>query len=91
MITSNIFMSFNEANFVAVIFFAIMFGLALSRVLDKSSRSLADAITKSTVMLFLKETEAVLLVLINWVIMATPCTLIWACFALCASCAILLC
>jgi Na+/H+-dicarboxylate symporter len=73
LITSNIFFSFNEANFAAVVFFAIIFGIALSRVLD--NMGLSNNVNQSIVMQFLQEIDAVLLVLINWIIMATPCTL----------------
>lgn len=66
---SNIFGSFVSANFAAVVFFAIFFGIALGRVLFK--RSDADY-QKSTMIMFFRELDAVLITLINWVIACTP-------------------
>jgi len=68
LITSNIFASFVEANFAAVVLFAICFGAALARALQKKGISEAESIFVT----FLKETDEVLLILINWIISATP-------------------
>jgi len=68
LITSNIFESFVEANFAAVVFFAIFFGAAMARVL--TTRKLHP--NNSIVVGFLKESEDILITLINWVIMITP-------------------
>jgi len=70
VVTDNIIESFSEGNFAAIVFFAIAFGVALSRVLDKMQRKGQDS---SVVMSFLKEVDAVLLIIINWIIMITPC------------------
>jgi Na+/H+-dicarboxylate symporter len=69
LITSNIFVSFTTANFAAVVVFAIVFGLALGRVLF---RQRPDDYQNSTLILFLREIDAVLITLINWIIMLTP-------------------
>jgi len=68
LITSNIFASFVEANFAAVVLFAICFGAALARALQKKGISESESIFVT----FLKETDEVLLILINWIISATP-------------------
>lgn len=62
---------FAKANFAAVVFFAIVFGVALSRVLE--THNMVN-INQSIVIRFLKEVDSVLLVMINWIIMLTPCT-----------------
>mmetsp|Transcript_11372 Transcript_11372/g.18824 ORF Transcript_11372/g.18824 Transcript_11372/m.18824 type:complete len:533 (-) Transcript_11372:531-2129(-) len=69
IVTSNIFVSFTTANFAAVVFFAIMFGLALGRVLF---RQRPDNYQNSIMILFLRELDAVLITLINWIILLTP-------------------
>ena len=69
LVTSNIFADFVKANFAAVVFFAIMFGLALGRVLF---RQRPDDYQNSPMVLFLRELDAVLIQLINWIIMLTP-------------------
>jgi len=68
LITSNIFASFVEANFAAVVLFAICFEAALARALQKKGISESESIFVT----FLKETDEVLLILINWIISATP-------------------
>ncbi|CAB9507186.1 Putative sodium-dependent excitatory amino acid transporter glt [Seminavis robusta] len=68
LVTSNIFASFVEANFAAVVIFAIVFGAALARVLQKKHISESESVFVK----FLKEVDDVLLTLINWVIMVTP-------------------
>jgi Na+/H+-dicarboxylate symporter len=70
LITSNITGAFAEANFAAVVIFAIVFGIALSRVVAKASGSGPD---KSYILSFLKELDGVLLTIINWIISITPC------------------
>jgi Na+/H+-dicarboxylate symporter len=72
LITSNITGAFAEANFAAVVIFAIVFGIALSRVVEKASGSGPD---KSYILSFLKELDGVLLTIINWIISITPCKL----------------
>jgi len=68
LITSNIFASFVEANFAAVVLFAICFGAALARALQKKGISESESIFVT----FLKEVDEVLLILINWIISVTP-------------------
>jgi len=68
LVTSNIFASFVEANFAAVVVFAICFGAALARALQKKGLSESQSIFVT----FLKEVDEVLLTLINWIIMVTP-------------------
>eukprot|EP00538_Stauroneis_constricta_P000807 CAMPEP_0119572294 /NCGR_PEP_ID=MMETSP1352-20130426/44547_1 /TAXON_ID=265584 /ORGANISM="Stauroneis constricta, Strain CCMP1120" /LENGTH=540 /DNA_ID=CAMNT_0007621979 /DNA_START=208 /DNA_END=1830 /DNA_ORIENTATION=+ len=69
LITSNIFTSFNTANFAAVVIFAIVFGFALGRVLTER---VGGDVSRSTIIMLFKEFDGVLLKLINWVIMLTP-------------------
>jgi Na+/H+-dicarboxylate symporter len=69
LITSNIFYSFVDANFAAVVIFAICFGTALGRVLFKQT---GGDVSRSAVMLLFKELDGVFLQLINWIIMLTP-------------------
>lgn len=68
LITSNIFDSFVDANFAAVVLFAIVFGAALARMMAKKGMSDTDSVFVT----FLKEVDGVLLTLINWIIMITP-------------------
>jgi Na+/H+-dicarboxylate symporter len=68
LITSNIFDSFVDANFAAVVLFAIVFGAALAQMLQK--KKISD--TESVFVCFLKEVDGVLLTMINWIIMITP-------------------
>jgi len=70
IITSNIFQSFVEGNFAAVVFFAIIFGIALGRVLFVQKK--LDNHEDSHLVLFLKEVDAVLITIINWIITLTP-------------------
>ena len=69
LVTSNIFGSFVEANFAAVVVFAIAFGFALGRVLYKK---VGGDLSKSAVVNFFHELDGVFLTLINWVILTTP-------------------
>lgn len=66
LFTDNIFVAFNEANFAAVVFFAIFFGIALAKVYDRTKS------TKTAVMDLFQELDALFLILINWIIMVTP-------------------
>lgn len=66
LVTSNIFASFVSANFAAVVFFAIFFGIALAKVYSRKRGP-----GQSVIDLF-KELDGVFLVLINWIIMVTP-------------------
>mmetsp|Transcript_12509 Transcript_12509/g.19023 ORF Transcript_12509/g.19023 Transcript_12509/m.19023 type:complete len:523 (-) Transcript_12509:163-1731(-) len=69
LITSNIMNAFNTANFASVVVFAIAFGAALGRVLQKRYNG---SMTSSSVMMLFKELDGVFLTLINWIIMLTP-------------------
>lgn len=68
LITSNIFESFVEANFAAVVLFAIAMGAALAKSLYKKNIEAEDSIFVS----FLKETDGILITLIHWIITITP-------------------
>ena len=67
LVTDNITQAFETANFAAVVAFAIAFGVALSRVMDKKKAN-----EYSFIMSFFKELDGVFITLINWIIMATP-------------------
>ena len=60
LLTDNIFKSFVEANFAAVVFFAIFFGVALSRVLDQRRQ-----VENSFVICLFKELDGVFIMIIN--------------------------
>lgn len=77
LITSNVFESFVEANFAAVVLFGIACGAALARALTKKGLSGDDSILVK----FLKEVDSVLITLIHWIIIITP----FAVFSLIAS------
>jgi solute carrier family 1 (neutral amino acid transporter) protein 5 len=64
--TDNITGAFVGGNFAAVVFCAIVFGVALSRVMFKKGEG------SSSLMPFLKEIDSVLLMLVNWIINVTP-------------------
>ena len=68
LVTSNIIDAFASANFAAVVMFAIAFGVALSQVVSKGKGS-----ENSLFLNLLKEIDAVLLTIINWIIAITPC------------------
>lgn len=70
LITSNIIGAFASANFAGIIVFAIVFGIGLSGVLSRMHDVGKD---KSVVIKFLEEVDGVLLQMINWIIMVTPC------------------
>jgi Na+/H+-dicarboxylate symporter len=63
LVTSNIVDAFASANFAGIIVFAIIFGCALSGVLNKMHTNGKDS---SVVIKFLEEVDGVLLTMINW-------------------------
>jgi Na+/H+-dicarboxylate symporter len=66
IVPSNIIESFADGNFTAVIFFAVLFGVALARVV-------ANTKGKSSYMIgFLKEADFVLQTVLLWIIFVTP-------------------
>jgi Na+/H+-dicarboxylate symporter len=67
LVTENITGAFVSANFAGIVAFAIAFGVALSRVMDKKKANETNYI-----MSFFKELDGVFLTLINWIIMVTP-------------------
>lgn len=69
LVTDNITKAFTTANFAAVVVFAVAFGAALSRVID---RRRSQGQTTASLMNILQDLDAVLLILINWIIMVTP-------------------
>jgi Sodium:dicarboxylate symporter family len=62
MFTDNIFQAFQTSNFVAVIVFSIIFGVALSRVIVKAKGK------DSFLLQVLKETDACLAMILLWII-----------------------
>jgi solute carrier family 1 (neutral amino acid transporter) protein 5 len=68
LVTSNITAAFVEANFAAVVLFACVFGVALSRVLDRKK----DAMGINFILELFKELDGVLVTMINWIITITP-------------------
>ena len=70
LVTDNIIAAFSSANFAGIIVFAIVFGVGLSGVLNKMHGHGKDV---SVVIKFLEEVDGVLLQMINWIIMVTPC------------------
>ena len=70
LVTDNIIDAFAAANFAGIIVFAIVFGIGLSVVLHRMHGSGKDS---SVVIKFLEEVDGVLLQMINWIIMVTPC------------------
>jgi Na+/H+-dicarboxylate symporter len=74
-VPSNIIGAFNESNFAAIIFFAIVFGIALSRVVLHAKG------VHSQLMGVLREIDTCLQLIILWIIFLTPfavCSLIAA-------------
>ncbi len=69
LLTDNIFVSFMEGNFAAVVFFALVFGAALARevTLDRANGGFMDA-----TMALLHEMNLIFMRMINWIIMVTP-------------------
>jgi len=68
LVTDNITFAFSEANFAAVVFFAIVFGVALGTVHLKRQ----DAGEQNHVMPFFMELDKCFLTIINWIISITP-------------------
>ena len=68
LITDNIVGAFTEANFAAVVFFAIVFGCALGTVHLKRQESGEG----NFVMPLFMELDKCFLTIINWIIMITP-------------------
>eukprot|EP00980_Cylindrotheca_fusiformis_P012005 scaffold2838_cov112-Cylindrotheca_fusiformis.AAC.7 len=68
LITSNIFESFVDSNFAAVVLFAIFMGAALSTSLLKKKMDNSESVFIS----FLKEIDGILITLIHWIILFTP-------------------
>mmetsp|Transcript_4708 Transcript_4708/g.11995 ORF Transcript_4708/g.11995 Transcript_4708/m.11995 type:complete len:549 (+) Transcript_4708:450-2096(+) len=66
IVPSNIIGAFAGNNFAAVIFFAILFGAALSKVVAKVRGK------ESYVIGFLKECDAIFQITLNWIIFITP-------------------
>jgi len=70
LITENIFKSFYQGNFAAIVVFAIALGVAAAKVMSRSKTIIKP---KDTVfMSFLMETDQILSVMITWVINCTP-------------------
>lgn len=69
LITANIFYSFVDGNFAAVVVFAIFFGVSLGQVmLENGERNDGAGFTVA----FFHEISKVLLKMINWIINCTP-------------------
>jgi Na+/H+-dicarboxylate symporter len=76
LITNNIIFSFGEGNFAAVVFFGIVFGIALAVQVHQEAehhKSGKEATAPVKALLnVLKETEAILVRMIMWIITITP-------------------
>jgi len=70
IVTDNIVNAFAGANFAAVVFFSIVFGVALSQVSNKKKSE--HSLDQRIILSFFKELNAVLVVIINWIIEVTP-------------------
>ena len=68
LIPENIFQEFYNANFAAVIVFAIALGVAAAKVLDRQQITSSDM----TFMALMVELDQILTVIINWIILLTP-------------------
>ena len=68
LIPMNIFAEFVNANYAAVIVFAIAMGVAASKVLDRQQLHSSDM----TFMALLVEIDQMLTVIINWILLLTP-------------------
>lgn len=66
IVPSNIVGSFQSGNFAAVIFFALMFGFALGRVMRNNKGG------ENLLIRVFQEINDVFVVFINWIIMCTP-------------------
>lgn len=70
IIPSNIFVEFTDANFAAIVFFAVFFAVAINNVyLVQGGAPLEEGMA---VVNFFKALDEVFLKMIQWVIMATP-------------------
>lgn len=69
VVTDNIFFSFVDGNFAAVVIFAIVFGVALGRCMFEKKQQSLNA---SFVVLLFTELGDILLKMINWIIAVTP-------------------
>jgi Na+/H+-dicarboxylate symporter len=67
LISSNITDSFANADFAAIVVFAIVFGVAVSQVARKNG-----AAKEHVLLSFLTQLNDVLMTLINWIILCTP-------------------
>lgn len=67
LIADNLTQAFNESNFAAVVFFAIVFGVSLANVILKKEHK-----GKSEVLGFLMELDQCFITIIHWIIMITP-------------------
>mmetsp|Transcript_28084 Transcript_28084/g.68284 ORF Transcript_28084/g.68284 Transcript_28084/m.68284 type:complete len:570 (-) Transcript_28084:249-1958(-) len=77
MITDNVFFSFVDGNFAAVIIFAIVFGIALGKIyFEQEEEKLKDGSTGQTdaemAVKFFTAMGEILLKMINWIIAVTP-------------------
>jgi Na+/H+-dicarboxylate symporter len=77
IITKNIIMSFGEGNFAAVVFFGIVFGIALAVQIAEEAAKYQSGKGESNapvqvLLNVLKETEAILVRMIMWIITLTP-------------------
>jgi len=72
LITSNIFNSFVKGNFASVVVFAIVFGIALSKIIFRQFGAQPGAQARSAVFGFLKELDGIFMQIIYWIIMITP-------------------
>ena len=65
IVPTNIVASFSSGNFAAVIFFALIFGFALGKVMRENKR-------QNILISLFQEINDVFVVFINWIIMLTP-------------------
>jgi Na+/H+-dicarboxylate symporter len=71
LVTNNIIRSFTDGNFAAVVFFAIFFGIALAKQMMLEKKETNNGAMLTLVAVF-KETEAILVRIILWIIALTP-------------------
>ena len=69
LVTSNITEAFASGNIAAIVIFAIVFGVAISRV---AATNRAGRHRKSLIVKLFKELDPILLTMINWLIAITP-------------------
>jgi solute carrier family 1 (high affinity glutamate transporter) protein 2 len=73
IVTDNIFGEFTDANFAAIVFFAIFFAVAINQVFLVEGESAKAAEGEGDVIIrFLKALDKIFLKMIQWVIMVTP-------------------